>query len=290
MAERRQRDRDRKAPRDFKGRDNKPAFKAQDKKQQDKPQTQAAPEEINGEMIAGKNPVLALRSGREINKVWIAEGVKKTGIQELIELAKEQGVLVQFVPKQKVDKLAENHQGIVASVAAYDYAELDDLFTAAKAKSEDPFFMILDELEDPHNLGSIMRTADAIGAHGIIIPKRRAVGLTAVVAKASTGAIEHVPVVRVTNLAQTVDELKDRGVWIAGTDAKGSQDYRKMDATLPLALIIGSEGKGMSRLLKEKCDFLYHLPMIGHVTSLNASVAAALLMYEVYRKRQEANG
>lgn len=276
MAERRQRDRDR---------------KAQDKKQQDKPQTQAAPEEINGEMIAGKNPVLeALRSGREINKVWIAEGVKKTGIQELIELAKEQGVLVQFVPKQKVDKLAENHQGIVASVAAYDYAELDDLFTAAKAKSEDPFFMILDELEDPHNLGSIMRTADAIGAHGIIIPKRRAVGLTAVVAKASTGAIEHVPVVRVTNLAQTVDELKDRGVWIAGTDAKGSQDYRKMDATLPLALIIGSEGKGMSRLLKEKCDFLYHLPMIGHVTSLNASVAAALLMYEVYRKRQEANG
>ena len=291
MAERRQRDRDRKAPRDFKGRDKKPAFKAQDKKQQDKPQTQAAPEEVSGEMIAGKNPVLeALRSGREINKVWIAEGVKKTGIQELIDLAKEQGVLVQFVPKQKVDKLAENHQGIVASVAAYDYAELDDLFAAAKAKNEDPFFIILDELEDPHNLGSIMRTADAIGAHGIIIPKRRAVGLTAVVAKASTGAIEHVPVVRVTNLAQTVDELKDRGVWIAGTDAKGSQDYRKMDATLPLALIIGSEGKGMSRLLKDKCDFLYHLPMIGHVTSLNASVAAALLMYEVYRKRQEVNG
>lgn len=291
MAERRQRDRDRKAPRDFKGRDKKPAFKAQDKKQQDKPQTQAAPEEVSGEMIAGKNPVLeALRSGREINKVWIAEGVKKTGIQELIDLAKEQGVLVQFVPKQKVDKLAENHQGIVASVAAYDYAELDDLFAVAKAKNEDPFFIILDELEDPHNLGSIMRTADAIGAHGIIIPKRRAVGLTAVVAKASTGAIEHVPVVRVTNLAQTVDELKDRGVWIAGTDAKGSQDYRKMDATLPLALIIGSEGKGMSRLLKDKCDFLYHLPMIGHVTSLNASVAAALLMYEVYRKRQEVNG
>ena len=295
MAERRQRDRDNKAPRDFKGRDKKPAFKAQEKKQQDKPQpqveVQVAPEEVSGEMIAGKNPVLeALRAGREINKVWVAEGVKKTGIQELIDLAKEQGVLVQFVPKQKVDKLAENHQGIVASVAAYDYAELDDLFAAAKAKNEDPCILILDELEDPHNLGSIMRTADAIGVHGIIIPKRRAVGLTAVVAKASTGAIEHVPVVRVTNLAQTVDELKDRGVWIAGTDAKGSQDYRKMDATLPLALIIGSEGKGMSRLLKDKCDFLYNLPMVGHVTSLNASVAAALLMYEVYRKRQEANG
>ncbi|BAK14617.1 rRNA methylase [Solibacillus silvestris StLB046] len=287
MAEKRQPNR---KPRDFKGRDKKAdTFKTHEKKQQEKPQS--AQEELSGEMIAGKNPVLeALRAGREINKLWIAEGVKKTGVQELMDLAKEQGVLVQFVPKQKVDKLAENHQGIVASVAAYDYAELDDLFAAAKAKSEDPFFLILDELEDPHNLGSIMRTADAIGAHGIIIPKRRAVGLTAVVAKASTGAIEHVPVVRVTNLAQTVDELKDRGVWIAGTDAKGSADYRKMDATLPLALIIGSEGKGMSRLLKDKCDFLYHLPMVGHVTSLNASVAAALLMYEVYRKRQEANG
>lgn len=287
MAEKRQQNR---KPRDFKGRDKKAdTFKTNEKKQQEKPQS--AQEELSGEMIAGKNPVLeALRAGREINKLWIAEGVKKTGVQELMDLAKEQGVLVQFVPKQKVDKLAENHQGIVASVAAYDYAELDDLFNAAKAKNEDPFFLILDELEDPHNLGSIMRTADAIGAHGIIIPKRRAVGLTAVVAKASTGAIEHVPVVRVTNLAQTVDELKDRGVWIAGTDAKGSADYRKMDATLPLALIIGSEGKGMSRLLKDKCDFLYHLPMVGHVTSLNASVAAALLMYEVYRKRQEANG
>lgn len=287
MAEKKQPNR---KPRDFKERDKKTdTFKAHDKKPQQPPQS--AEEEVSGEMIAGKNPVLeALRSGREMNKLWIAEGVKKTGVQELMDLAKEQGVLVQFVPKQKIDKLAENHQGIVASVAAYDYAQLDDLFEVAKAKNEDPFFLILDELEDPHNLGSIMRTADAIGAHGIIIPKRRAVGLTAVVAKASTGAIEHVPVVRVTNLAQTVDELKERGVWIAGTDAKGSADYRKMDATLPLALIIGSEGKGMSRLLKDKCDFLYHLPMVGHVTSLNASVAAALLMYEVYRKRQEANG
>lgn len=289
MAERRQQ-KDRK-PRDFKARDQKSRnFKAPEKKQQ--PEVIEAPqpqEEIVGEMIAGKNPVLeALRSGREINKLFIAEGVKKTGVQELMDLAKERGVLVQFVPKQKIDKLAENHQGIVAAVAAYDYAELEDLFEVAKAKNEDPFFLILDELEDPHNLGSIMRTADAIGVHGIIIPKRRAVGLTAVVAKASTGAIEHVPVVRVTNLAQTVDELKERGVWIAGTDAKGSADYRKMDATLPLAVIIGSEGKGMARLLRDKCDFLYHLPMIGHVTSLNASVAAALLMYEVYRKRQEA--
>lgn len=286
MVEKRQRERGR-----DKGRDSKlKQFDKKSKPQKQQDNTQSAPEEVQGEMIAGKNPVLeALRAGREINKVWIAEGVKKTGVEELIDLAKEQGVLVQFVPKQKVDKLAENHQGIVASVAAYDYAQLDDLLDAAKAKNEDPFFIILDELEDPHNLGSIMRTADSVGAHGIIIPKRRAVGLTAVVAKASTGAIEHVPVVRVTNLAQTVDELKERGVWIAGTDAKGSADYRKMDATLPLAIIIGSEGKGMSSLLKKKCDFLYHLPMVGHVTSLNASVAAALLMYEVYRKRDEAN-
>ncbi|MED3763533.1 23S rRNA (guanosine(2251)-2'-O)-methyltransferase RlmB [Ureibacillus terrenus] len=245
----------------------------------------------SGELIAGRNPVLeALRSGREINKIWIGEGVNKSGIKEVLDLARKRGVLVQYVPKKKIDQLTDaNHQGIVASVAAYEYAELDDLFEVAKERNEDPFFVILDELEDPHNLGSILRTADAIGVHGIIIPKRRSVGLTATVAKASTGAIEHVPVCRVNNLAQTVDELKERGLWIAGTDAKGSIDYRKMDAALPLAIIIGSEGKGMSRLLKEKCDFLYYLPMVGHVNSLNASVAAALLMYEVYRKRQEEN-
>ncbi|MED3661685.1 23S rRNA (guanosine(2251)-2'-O)-methyltransferase RlmB [Ureibacillus sp. FSL K6-8385] len=245
----------------------------------------------SGELIAGRNPVLeALRSGREINKIWIGEGVNKSGIKEVLDLARKRGVLVQYVPKKKIDQLTDaNHQGIVASVAAYKYAELDDLFEVAKERNEDPFFVILDELEDPHNLGSILRTADAIGVHGIIIPKRRSVGLTATVAKASTGAIEHVPVCRVNNLAQTVDELKERGLWIAGTDAKGSIDYRKMDAALPLAIIIGSEGKGMSRLLKEKCDFLYYLPMVGHVNSLNASVAAALLMYEVYRKRQEEN-
>ncbi|MCH4827810.1 MAG: 23S rRNA (guanosine(2251)-2'-O)-methyltransferase RlmB [Planococcus sp. (in: firmicutes)] len=244
-------------------------------------------EELAPEIIGGKNPVLeALRADRDINKIWIAEGVQKKGITELLQLAKDKGVIVQSVPKKKIDGLTDtNHQGIAAAVAAYNYASLDDLFDAASAKSEDPFFLILDELEDPHNLGSIMRTADAIGVHGLIIPKRRAVGLTGVVAKASTGAIEHVPVVRINNLSQTVDELKKRGVWIAGTDAKESVDYRRMDASLPLAVIIGSEGKGMSRILREKCDFLYQLPMIGHVTSLNASVAASLLMYEVYRKR-----
>src|SRR5690606_29067987 len=200
-------------------------------------------------------------------------------------------VLVQYVPRQKIDQLSkENHQGVIAQVAAYQYAEIDDMFNLAAEKGEDPFFLILDELEDPHNLGSILRTADASGVHGIIIPKRRSVGLTGVVAKASTGAIEHVPVVRVGNMARTVDDLKGRGVWIAGTDAKGSVDYRNMDAGLPLAVIIGSEGRGMSRLLRDKCDFLYSLPMVGHVNSLNASVAAALLMYEVFRKRETEGG
>lgn len=244
------------------------------------------------EILSGKNPVLeALRAGREMNKVWIAEGVKKAGITEIIELAKAAGIIVQFVPKNKVEQLTDgaNHQGIAASVAAYRYAEIDELFELAASRNEDPFFLILDELEDPHNLGSILRTADATGVHGVIIPKRRAVGLTSVVAKTSTGAIEHVPVARVTNLSQTVEDLKKRGLWIAGTDAKGSSDYRRMDAKLPLAIIIGSEGKGMSRLLKEKCDFLYHMPMVGQVTSLNASVAAAILMYEVLRNRQPVN-
>jgi 23S rRNA (guanosine2251-2'-O)-methyltransferase len=247
---------------------------------------------IENEILSGKNPVLeALRAGREMNKVWIAEGVKKAGITEILELAKAAGVIVQFVPKNKVEQLTDgaNHQGIAASVAAYRYAEIDELFELAASRNEDPFFLILDELEDPHNLGSILRTADATGVHGVIIPRRRAVGLTGVVAKTSTGAIEHIPVARVGNLAQTVEDLKKRGLWIAGTDAKGSSDYRRMDAKLPLAIIIGSEGKGMSRLLKEKCDFLYHMPMVGQVTSLNASVAAAILMYEVLRNRQPVN-
>lgn len=239
------------------------------------------------EMIGGRNPVAeALRSGRELNKIWVAEGINQKSIGEILSLARKARVVVQYVPNKRLDSLLDaNHQGVVASVAAYRYAELDEIFELAAKKEEDPFILILDELEDPHNLGSILRTADATGVHGVIIPRRRSVGLTAVVAKASTGAIEYVPVVRVNNLSQTVTELKDRGVWVAGTDAKGSTDYRRMDATLPLAMIIGSEGKGMSRILREKCDFLYHLPMVGQVTSLNASVAASLLMYEVLRKR-----
>lgn len=239
------------------------------------------------EFIIGRNPVLeALKSGRDINKLWIAEGSQGGSMGQITQLAKRNGVLVQFVPKKKIEQMVDGiHQGVAAQVAAYQYAELDDLFSLAEKRNESPFYLLLDELEDPHNLGSIMRTADAVGAHGIIIPKRRSVGLTATVAKASTGAIEHVPVARVTNLSRTIDELKDRGVWIVGTDAKESDDYRNLDGGMPLTLVIGSEGKGMSRLIREKCDFLVQLPMVGHVTSLNASVAASLLMYEVYRKR-----
>lgn len=247
---------------------------------------------MNQDFIIGKNAVIeALKSDREINKLLIAEGSQKGQMQQVIGLAKQKNVLVQFVPKKKIDGMVEgNHQGVVAQVAAYEYAELDDLFVAAERKNETPFFLLLDEIEDPHNLGSIMRTADAVGAHGIIIPKRRAVGLTATVAKASTGAIEYIPVVRVTNMARTIDELKERGIWIAGTDAVGEEDYRSFDGTLPLGLVIGSEGKGMGRLIRDKCDFLIRLPMKGHVTSLNASVAAALLMYEVFRKRNPLKG
>ncbi|MDZ4562244.1 23S rRNA (guanosine(2251)-2'-O)-methyltransferase RlmB [Bacillus cereus] len=244
---------------------------------------------MTSEYIIGRNPVIeALRSGRDINKIWIAEGAAKGQVQIVLALAKENKIILQHAPKKKLDQLVEgNHQGVIAQVAAYQYAELEDLFKVAEKRNEDPFFLILDEIEDPHNLGSIMRTADATGAHGIIIPKRRAVGLTASVAKASTGAIEYIPVARVTNLSRTIDELKERGLWIAGTDAKGKTDYRNLDGTMPIGLVIGSEGKGMSRIIGEKCDFLITLPMVGKVTSLNASVAASLLMYEVYRKRHK---
>ncbi len=243
---------------------------------------------MSEELIIGKNPVLeALKSGRDMNKILIAEGAQKGQSGQILQLAKENGIIVQVVPRKKLDQLSSEgiHQGVAAYVAAYQYADLDDLFQLAKDRGEDPFFILLDEIEDPHNLGSILRTADAAGAHGVIIPKRRAVGLTATVAKASTGAIEYVPVVRVTNMTRTIEELKEKGVWIMGTDASGKTDYRNMDATLPIGLVIGSEGKGMSRLVRETCDFLVSLPMKGKVTSLNASVAGSLLMYEVFRKR-----
>ncbi|MGM0522655.1 MAG: 23S rRNA (guanosine(2251)-2'-O)-methyltransferase RlmB [Bacillota bacterium] len=242
---------------------------------------------MNDEWIIGKNPVTeALKSGRSINKLFIQDQLNPKTTQQLMRLAKEAGVIVKKVPKKKLDQLVEGqHQGIVASVAAYRYYELDDLFKVAEEKEEAPFFMILDEIEDPHNLGSILRTADAAGCHGVIIPKRRAVGLTATVAKTSAGAIEYVPVVRVTNIAKTIDELKERNVWVVGTEAEADKDYRELEGDMPLALVIGNEGKGMSRLVREKCDWTIKLGMTGKVSSLNASVAASLLMYEVFRKR-----
>ncbi|MDG5788136.1 23S rRNA (guanosine(2251)-2'-O)-methyltransferase RlmB [Evansella sp. AB-P1] len=240
------------------------------------------------EFIYGKNPIIeALKGKRPINKIWIAEGSQKGQMVTVSQLAKQAQVNVQIAPRKKLDQLVDTqqHQGVVAQIAAYEYQDISVLFDRAAKKNEAPFFLLLDELEDPHNLGSIMRTADAVGAHGIIVPKRRSVGLTYTVAKASAGAIEHVPVAKVTNLARTMDELKKEGLWFVGTDAKGTSDYREVDLDMPVVLVIGSEGKGISRLVKEKCDFLVSIPLVGEVTSLNASVAASLLMYEVLRRR-----
>lgn len=244
------------------------------------------------EMIIGRNPVMeALKSGRSVNKVIISQQINARFHSQIQGLSKSAGTIIQKVPKKKLDQLADggNHQGVIAYVASYQYASIDDLFAKAEARNEEPFFIILDELEDPHNLGSILRTADATGVHGIIIPKHRSVGLTATVAKTSAGAIEYIPVARVTNIRDTISELKERHVWVVGTDMKNSEDYRTLDGTLPIALVIGNEGKGISRLVKENCDWTVSLPMTGSVSSLNASVACSLLLYEVYRKRYPVN-
>jgi len=247
--------------------------------------------EVNQEeLIAGKHPVLeALRSGREINKIWIAEGAQKSLTQPITAEAKKQGIVVQYVDKRKLDSMAQGvaHQGVIAHAAAFAYAEVEDILSAAANKNETPFILLLDEIEDPHNLGSILRTAECTGVHGVIIPKRRSAGLTATVLKTSAGAAEHVPVARVTNLAQTIDKLKEAGVWIAGTDVSAKQDVYKTKFDMPLAIVIGNESKGMGRLIKEKCDFLVKLPMLGQLNSLNASVAAGVLMYEVVRQRRD---
>ncbi|WP_174615378.1 23S rRNA (guanosine(2251)-2'-O)-methyltransferase RlmB [Virgibacillus ihumii] len=242
---------------------------------------------MDQELIIGKNPVIeALQSGRPVNKVMVSKQLNNQVFSRLQQLSKEAGTIVQKVPKNKLDQLADgNHQGVAAYVASYQYASLDDLYQRADERGEAAFFIILDELEDPHNLGSILRTADATGAHGVIIPKRRSVGLTATVAKTAAGALEHIPVARVTNVASTIKELKKHNIWVVGTEAEGSEDYRVLDGSLPIALVIGNEGKGMSRLVKESCDWTVNLPMSGHVSSLNASVACSLLLYEVYRKR-----
>ncbi|UHA71684.1 23S rRNA (guanosine(2251)-2'-O)-methyltransferase RlmB [Paenibacillus sp. 481] len=242
------------------------------------------------EYIAGKHSVTeALRSGRAINKIWIADNAQKHLTLPIIAEAKKVGVIVQTADKRKLDQMVEGvqHQGVVAQVAAYAYVELEDILARAEQKGETPFILLLDEIEDPHNLGSILRSADCTGVHGVVIPKRRAVGLTATVSKISAGAVEYVPVARVTNLAQTMEQLKERGVWIVGTDVSAKQDIYDADVfNLPVALVIGNENKGMGRLVREKCDVLLKLPMSGQINSLNASVAAGIFMYEVVRRRR----
>lgn len=241
---------------------------------------------MSQDIIAGRNPVLeALRAGRTINKIMIAHGSKTTGIQEIIELAKEKRVPIQKVERKHLDKITAGaiHQGVVATAAAKEYADLDELLNG----DTDPFLVLLDELHDPHNLGAIIRTADAAGVQGIIIPKRRSAQLTTTVAKASAGAVEHMPVARVTNLVQTIKKLQQQGIWVVGADMDGDTVHWDSKLDGPLALVIGGEGKGLGRLVKESCDALVRLPMVGRINSLNASVAAGILIYEVVRQRMQ---
>ncbi len=240
--------------------------------------------------IEGRNPVLeALKAGREIDKILVAKGSEKGSIQKIIGIAKEKKIPIQYVERQKIDQLSESHahQGVMAFVAAYQYAELEEILQRAEQKKDAPFLLLLDGITDPHNLGSILRTADAAGVDGVIIPKRNAVGLTATVAKTSAGAVEYVPVVKVPNLSQNIDKLKRNGFWIIGADMDGEKDYYDEELTGKIALVVGSEGSGIGRLIKEKCDFLVRIPMKGKVGSLNASVAASILMYEAVRQREQ---
>lgn len=237
------------------------------------------------EFIIGRHPVReSLQSNRKINKLFVQEGISGKDLDRIQGLAKSKKIVISYVPKTKLDTLSDdqNHQGVVLSISPMEYASIDELFAVAEERNERPFFVMLDEIEDPHNLGSIMRTADVTGVHGIIIPNRRSANLTSTVSKASAGAIEHVKVARVTNLSQTIATLKERGLWIFGTDMEGT-DYREWNTDSPICLIIGNEGKGLSRLVKENVDEVITIPMAGNVQSLNASVAASILMFEVYR-------
>ena len=239
--------------------------------------------------IEGRNPIIeALRSDRAIDKIMISNSSKEGSIKKIIGMAKEKNIVIQYVDKHKLDEIStsHSHQGVIAVVSDYKYYELSDLLEIAKKKGEDPFFIILDEITDPHNLGTIIRTADAVGAHGVIIPKRRSVHITSVVAKASAGAVEYVPVCKVTNIVNTIKQLKKEGLWIAAADMDGEVFYEQ-NLTGPIGLVIGSEGFGVSRLVKQKCDFVVKMPMIGNVSSLNASVAGGILLYEIFRQRMK---
>ncbi len=245
--------------------------------------------ESNEELILeGRNSVLeALRAGRTIDKVYLSSGDTDHGLVRIATLAKQAGIVVTRVDRRKLDQMSVTHahQGVIATVAAHSYCTVEDILRTAKEKGEAPLIVICDEVSDPHNLGAIIRTAECVGAHGLIIPKRRSAGLSAVVSKASAGAVEYLPIAKVSNLVQTIEQLKKEGVWIYGTAASGSSSLYETDLTGPAALIIGSEGDGMSRLVSEQCDFRVSIPMKGHIDSLNASAAAAVLLYEVLRQR-----
>ena len=244
--------------------------------------------DIKSELIIGRNPVLeAVKAGREIDTLFVTKGERQGSVGKIIAMCRENGVMVKETDTKKLDYMCQgaNHQGVIARVAAHEYASVEDIFARAKEKGENPFIVICDEIEDPHNLGAIIRTAECAGAHGVIIPKRRSATLNFTVAKTAAGALEYMPVARVSNLPSTMEELKERGVWIYGTDMEG-ETWCQTDLKGPMDLVVGSEGKGLGRLVQEKCDFILSLPMTGEINSLNASVAAGIMMYEVSRQRQ----
>ena len=246
-------------------------------------------EEIKVEnlMVEGRNAVIeAFRSGKPVDKLFVLDGCQDGPVRTIIREAKKHDTIINFVTSERLDQISETkkHQGVIAYAAAYEYSEVEDMLELAKKKGEDPFLILLDNIEDPHNLGAIIRTANLAGAHGVIIPKRRAVGLTATVAKTSAGALNYTPVAKVTNLAKTMEELKEKGLWFVCADMGGESMYR-LNLTGPIGMVIGNEGDGVSRLVKEKCDFIASIPMKGDIDSLNASVAAGVLAYEIVRQR-----
>ena len=239
--------------------------------------------------IEGRNAVIeALRAGKTIDKIYILDGCQDGPVMTIKREARKQDCLIKYVEKERLDQLSQTgkHQGVIAVAAAYEYAELDDILKAAKDSGRPPFLFLLDGIEDPHNLGAIIRTANQAGAHGVIIPKRRAVGLTATVAKTSAGALNYTPVAKVTNISATIEELKEKGIWFVCADMDGELMY-KQNLTGPIGLVIGNEGNGVSRLVREHCDFITKIPMKGDIDSLNASVAAGVLMYEIVRQRMK---
>lgn len=244
-------------------------------------------QDVNEFIIEGRNAVIeAFRSGRSIDRVYILDGCQDGPVSTIKREAKKQDTMIKYVTKERLDQMSETgrHQGVIASVAAYAYAEVEDMLALAEKKGEPPFLFLLDNIEDPHNLGAIIRTANLAGAHGVIIPKNRAVGLTATVARTSAGALNYTPVARVTNLSRTIKELKEQGIWFVCADMDGTPMY-DLNLTGPMGLVIGNEGEGVSRLVKESCDMVASIPMKGDIDSLNASVAAGVLAYEIVRQR-----